>query len=312
MEKTAYIFPGQGSQSVGMGKDLFQKYESVRKIFQMADEVLGYSLSDLCFYGPEEKLKQTMYAQPALLVMSIACLEAVKEEQKLSGKTILPEADFVAGHSLGEYTALAAAGAIRYREAIKLASERGRMMKEAGEQTPGTMAAVIGMTAEGVEKICQDTGTWIANYNCPGQIIISGEKDKIKNAKQAAKKAGAKLVLPLQVSGAFHCPLMKPAADELGETIEKMNWRNPEITVIGNTHAQEIHTVSDLKKELNEQLCNSVQWEKTLQNLWEQGVTTFVEIGAGTVLTGLVKRTCPLAETIQIGSVEGIESLTIE
>ena len=312
MEKTAYIFPGQGSQSVGMGKDLFQKYESVRNIFQLADEVLGYSLSDLCFNGSEGKLKQTMYAQPALLVMSIACLEAIKEEQKISAKKILPEADFVAGHSLGEYTALAAAGAISYREVIWLASERGRMMNEAGEQAPGTMAAIIGMGADDVRKICQETGIWVANYNCPGQIIISGEKDKVKTAKQAAKQAGAKMVLPLQVSGAFHCPLMGPAADELGQAIEKMNWKAPEITVIGNTNAQEIHTISDIKQELNEQLCNSVQWENTLRYLEKQGVTTFVEIGAGTVLTGLVKRTCPSARTIQIGSVEEIESLMLQ
>lgn len=309
MKKAAYIFPGQGSQIVGMGEDLYQNYKKARAVFETANRTLGFPISELCFQGPEKDLKKTVHAQPALLTMSLACLEAVYEVQEETGKELLPKADYMAGHSLGEYSALAAAGAVDYAEAVKIASERGSMMYEIGQEVPGAMLAIIGMAVEDVQEICEQTGVWIANYNCPGQIIVSGRDDDIIEVKKLAKQKGAKLVLPLQVSGAFHCPLMGAAVAELNQIIWKTDWKDPVVPVIGNTHAQEIRTRTDIKEELREQLCNSVQWENTLRYLESQGVNTFVEIGPGNVLTGLVKRTCPNAETIQIGSVEDIYKL---
>lgn len=310
MGKTAYIFPGQGSQAVEMGKDLYEASPAARAVFQQADEILGYSISELCFEGPEEDLKATVNAQPALMVMSLACLEAVREKERETGKQLIPSADYMAGHSLGEYTALAASGALSYQDAITLAHERGRLMYEAGEKMPGAMAAIIGMAQEKVEKICEQAGVYIANFNCEGQIIISGEKAKILEARRQAKQEGAKMAIPLQVSGAFHSPLMKEAADGLKTAVEKTAMHAAQIPVIANTRVQELRdSVEDVRKELLDQLCHSVQWEKTVKRLHADGVDTFIEIGAGNVLTGLVKRICPQAEIINIGSMEDIRKL---
>lgn len=301
MGKTAYIFPGQGSQYAGMGLDLYQQSPAARGVFDEADRVLGFPLSKLCFEGPDEELKKTVNAQPALLTMSIACLAAAKEK--------LPKVDFAAGHSLGEYSALTAAGAMPFADALKLSRERGRLMFEAGQQVAGAMSAVIGMAAGPLQAVCEENGVYIANYNCPGQIVISGEPDKVRAAGKAAKQAGAKLAIPLAVSGAFHCPLMRPAAEQLAPQIDTTDVSTPQIPVIGNVQAQPLTTAEAIKQELKDQICSCVQWEDTIRYLLDQGVDTFIEIGPGEVLTGLLKRIAPEAKHINIGKLSDLETL---
>lgn len=306
MGKVAYIFPGQGSQYSGMGLELYQKYASAKAVFDQADEALGFSISELCFEGSEEELKKTVNAQPALLTMSIACLEAAKEEL---GEN-LPAADYMAGHSLGEYTALAASQSIAFSDAVRLAHMRGQYMYDAGQKIPGTMAAVIGMDKEKVEQICKETGAYVANYNCPGQIAISGGKSEIREAKKRAKDAGAKLVLPLQVSGAFHSPLIREAADMLEPQIMNCDISAPEVPVISNTSVQVLDSREKIQEELKIQVCHSVRWEETIRYLLEQGVTTFIEFGPGHVLTGLLKRIDSGASAVNVGTVEEIQKIT--
>lgn len=303
MNKIAYIFPGQGSQFPGMGKDLYEKYPAAKAVFDQADKALGMPLSRLCFEGPEEELTQTVNAQPALLTMSIACLEALKS----AAGAAIPDPDYMAGHSLGEYTALTAAGSMKFTDAVVLARERGRLMYEAGQETPGAMAAIIAMSRQEVEQICSDTGAYIANLNCPGQIAISGTKEAVKDARKLAKEKGAKLVIPLQVSGAFHCPLMKSASDALAPKIQSAEIAAPAVPVIGNTQAQMLTTESGIREELSAQVCSCVQWEETLRYLDTVGVDTFVEIGPGKVLAGLVGRTLPESKTVNIGTLEDLE-----
>ncbi|MCR4394356.1 MAG: ACP S-malonyltransferase, partial [Dehalococcoidales bacterium] len=222
--KIAYVFPGQGSQKVGMGHDLFDSFKSARDVFTQADETLGFSLSRLCFEGPEDELKQTINTQPALVTVSLACYQAAME---LYGKENVPAPAFLAGHSLGEYTALAISGVLDYSSAIYLARERGRLMQEAGEKNPGGMAAILGLDENTVASICKETGTWMANFNCPGQIVISGDKTSIEKAITLAISKGAIRALPLQVSGAFHSPLMQPASQGLETIINKLTFREP-------------------------------------------------------------------------------------
>lgn len=299
MGKIAYVFPGQGSQYAGMGLDLYQNIPAAKAVFDEADEVLGFPLSKLCFEGPEGELTKTVNAQPALLAMSVACL-AAKEK--------LPKADFAAGHSLGEYSALAAAGAMPFADALKLSRERGRLMFEAGQQAAGAMSAVIGMAAEPLQAVCEENGVYIANYNCPGQIVISGEPDKVRAAGKAARKNGAKLAIPLAVSGAFHCPLMRPAAEQLAPQIDAAAVSAPQIPVIGNVQAQPLTTAEEIKQELMDQICSCVQWEGIVRYLLSQGVDTFIEIGPGEVLTGLLKRIAPEAKHINIGKLSDLEA----
>ena len=237
MKRVAYVFPGQGVQAVGMGRDLYDNFDSSRVIFTRADEVLGFSLSRLCFEGPEEELRKTVNAQPALVTASIACLEAVREA---GGDDALPAPAFVAGHSLGEYTALAAAGALDFATAVRLARERGRLMYEAGLLKPGSMAAVIGLDEAALMEVCTETGVWLANVNCPGQLVISGAVADLEKAMAKAKERGASRVLPLQVSGAFHTPLMQPAADGMAEALAGIAFHDPAVPVIGNTSARPV------------------------------------------------------------------------
>ena len=286
MEDVAHIFPGQGSQRVGMGYDLYSSSDQVKGIFDEADSVLGFSLSRLCFEGPEDELRQTINAQPAILVTSIAYLisKGLWDEYATTAPA------FVAGHSLGEYTALVASGVLSFGDAAYLARERGRLMHEAGERVPGGMAAVIGMEESSVEDICQQTGVQIANINSSEQIVISGPQDFLARAMELASEGGARRVVPLQVSAAFHSRLMEPVVEGMSEVISKVTFRDSAIPVVANTTAQPIKSAGEVKSELLNQICNCVQWRKSIEYMISAGVSNFLEIGPGAVLTGLVRR----------------------
>lgn len=300
MNRTAYIFPGQGSQYIGMGKDLYDGSPAARAVFQVAEKVLGAGFCDLIFFGEEEELKKTVNAQPALLTMSIACLEAARE----SG--VVPDADFVAGHSLGEYSALVACNALHLEDALRLTRARGDLMFRAGLHDPGTMAAVIGTDMDSVREACEETGSFIANLNCPGQIVISGSPEAVSGCRSFFRKKGAGRVLPLAVSGAFHSPLMKSAAEGMLPLIQGSAVADPEVPVIGNTGAAELVTADDIKSELAEQICGCVRWEASIRMMIERGVRTFYEIGPGTVLKNLLSRTAPDVQCISMGTMEDI------
>jgi [acyl-carrier-protein] S-malonyltransferase len=304
--KLAYIFPGQGSKKVGMGKDLFDTFEIVKNIFKQADDTLGFALSKLCFEGPDEILKQTINTQPALVTMSYACLKAAVLS---CGENEGHEVAFTAGHSLGEYTALAFAGVLDFPTTVYLARERGRLMQEAGQKAPGSMAAILGMEESLVVALCKETGTWIANINCPGQLVISGPKENIEKAVTLAPAKGAVKAIPLQVSGAFHTPLMQPAADGLSSIIERISFKDPAIPIIANTSAQPLIKAAAIKEELLTQLCNSVQWQKSIELMINQGTSTFIEIGPGKVLTGLVKRINKDVRTLNVGETGELKNI---
>jgi [acyl-carrier-protein] S-malonyltransferase len=305
-QKTAFIFPGQGAQKAGMGRDLFDNVPAARAVFEEADKVLNFPLSQLCFEGPEEELRQTRNAQPALVTMSIACYRAAFSQ--IGGDRIISPS-LLAGHSLGEYTALVLAGVLDFSSAVYLARERGRLMHEAGQKTPGAMAAVLGLEETAVEALCRETGTWLANINCPGQLVISGARENIEKAIAAAKAKGAARALPLQVSGAFHSPLMQPAVEGLSAIISKMSFSDPVIPVIANTSAQPLTDGKSIKEELTRQLCNSVRWQSSMQYMIEQGITRFIEIGPGNVLTGLMKRINKDMKTLNVGTMAELGNL---
>jgi [acyl-carrier-protein] S-malonyltransferase len=304
--KVAYVFPGQGSQWVGMGRDLYHNFDSAKAVFDQADEALGFPLSRLCFDGPEDELRQTINAQPAIVTVSFACLEAARNLGASSGLT---PASFVAGHSLGEYTALAAVGALDFATTVYLARERGRLMHEAGQVVPGGMAAVIGLDESSLAGVCAETGARIANINCPGQIAISGAESNLTKAMDLAKARGAHRVIPLQVSGAFHTQLMQPAVDGMAEIIATLSFAEPAVPIIGNTTAQPLTTASSVKEELLRQLCNCVQWQRSVEYMVTDGVSTFIEFGPGKVLAGLIKRIDKNVKIVNIGDADAIRGL---
>jgi [acyl-carrier-protein] S-malonyltransferase len=305
MTNAAWVFPGQGSQSVGMGRDLYDSVKSARSVFEQADRALGISISRLCFEGPEEELRQTINAQPALVTMGFACLEAARE----IGAGKLPAPVFTAGHSLGEYTALAAAGVFDFTTAVKLARERGRLMHEAGQKRAGGMAAVLGLDVAKLAEVCRQSDTVMANINSPGQIVISGAAENIEKASQLASAAGASRVIPLQVSGAFHSPLMQPAVEGMIKYLGATVFKNPSVPVIGNTSATPMTTAEAVKVELRNQLTSPVLWQNTIEYMAGKGVTTFIEIGPGKVLSGLIRRINKEAKTINLGDLAAIKGL---
>ena len=304
-KKVAYIFPGQGAQTVGMGKDLYDNFDSVKLLFKQADEAVGFPLTKIFFEGPEEELKKTSNAQPALVAVSIACLKAAQE---VGGKN-LPAPSYTAGHSLGEYTALAATSVIDFSTAVYLAKERGRLMYEAGLKTPGGMMAMIGIEEAVLAEICKETGTVIANINSPGQLVISGALENIAKAGEMAKAKGAARAIPLQVSGAFHSPLMQPAVDGMAQILDKVTFKDPSVPIIANVTAQPLTHGSQIEEELLKQLCSSVQWQRSVEYMVKNGVGKFIEIGPGKVLAGLVKRINKESEMVNIGDANAVKGL---
>jgi len=296
----AYVFPGQGSQFVGMGLEQAQHRPIFRGIFLRADALLGFPLSQQCWYGPAEALNDTLNTQPAIFTHSLAAYEMVKLSEEL------PAPAFVAGHSLGELSALCAAGALTFEDGLRLARERGRLMKEAGERAPGSMAAVIGLDAQTLEAVCREAsahhpGVVVANDNAPGQIVISGGKEAVAAATELAKAKGAKRVIPLNVSVASHSPLMAEAAEAFAQVVARTPVAPARVPVVANTTARPITHPDDIRAELAAQLTAPVRWVESVRAMHQAGVTLFVELGPKDVLCGLIKRIVEGVETRAIG-----------
>ena len=314
MIKTALLFPGQGCQEVGMGQELASAFSQARLLYEEADEILGFSLSDLCFKGPEEVLNDTINTQPAIFVTSLAVWRVLDTEGKLQPPVMASPA-MMAGHSLGELTALVAAGAIDFDAGLRLVRERGRLMKLAGEQSPGGMAAVLKMKDAEVEQACKeasaDTGqaVQIANYNSPGQVVISGDKEAVVRAIELLRERGGRRIIPLAVSIAAHSPLMASVVGEYRAAVQATPMRVPAVQVVANISAHPLQGVDEIRDELAGQLTWPVRWTASMQWMVEQGVTRFVELGPGQVLSKLMRRINPNVAAVSVGDMASLEAL---
>ncbi len=299
LNTTALIFSGQGSQYVGMGQSLYASSSEARSIFDQADRILGYSIRDICFAGPEELLRQTRYTQPALFVHEAAILAALGQCSPVA----------VAGHSLGEYTALYAAGVCSFDDALRLVALRGELMYEAGLHQPGTMAAIIGLDDDTVEAICSEAdGTVVpANFNSPGQVVISGDREALRALLPRFKEAGARMVTELPVSGAFHSPLMETARNKLAEAILNTAFSQPRCTIYMNVTGHPAQSVDEIRQRLIEQLTSPVRWTSILRSMYADGIRRYTEIGPKNVLQGLVRRTLP--GDVEITGIDTYEDL---
>jgi [acyl-carrier-protein] S-malonyltransferase len=284
MSKTALLFAGQGAQVVGMGKDLAEKFPAAQAWFDRANAALGYDLTGICFNGPEADLTKTENAQPGIFLVSWIAFQLLKAQAPQL------KYDAAAGLSLGEFTALTAAGALSFEDGLRVVRQRGKFMQEACDVTQGGMAAIIGLEEAPTREVCAEAGVVLANLNCPGQLVISGEAEKIKMACELAKTKGAKRALPLPVAGAYHSPLMASAQSKLGAELARVNLVMPGIPVISNVTAQAHGTPAEISARLVEQVCASVLWEASMRALIAQGYTRFIELGPGTALSGFLKR----------------------
>ena len=301
--KRAFVFPGQGSQSVGMGLELYNVSSAAREVFEEADDSLGFSLSDLIFNGPSDVLQDTVNSQPAIMLVSIACWKAWQEY--LGFDAMPPES--VAGHSLGEYTSLVVSGVLSFSDGLKLVRERGRLMHEAGLSRPGGMAAIIGLNEFALEHICAETGVELANINSDEQFVISGDKIAVVRAMDLASAQGAKKTLSLPVSGAFHSSLMAQAQEGLKDAISSLALKDPIIPVIANSSGLPMTTMAEVRQELVHGLCHCVQWRNSVKYIVETGVSQFVEFGPARVLTSLIKRIDKNVQAVTLSDLESIK-----
>jgi [acyl-carrier-protein] S-malonyltransferase len=301
----AFLFPGQGSQFVGMGADVFREYSLARETYKEACEILDFDLEKVSFEGPEDELRQTRITQPAIFVHSMALVRLLKE------RDFAPE--IVAGHSLGEYSALVVAGVFSFADGLRLVKLRGALMQKAGQVEPGTMAAVIGLSPDQVEGICHEAESAgvvvLANYNAPGQIAISGSVSGVKRAMELARDAGAKRVIELVVSGAFHSPLMAAATEELAGALQEIEISRPVCPVVPNVTASPTSSRSEIRELLVKQLTHPVRWVETVQNMLSMGFSDFVEIGPGKVLSGLLRRIDRTGSCFAVGSMNDLEKI---
>lgn len=308
MGKIAFVFPGQGAQSVGMGRDAWERHAGARSVFERADEALGFPLSRIIFEGPEEELKKTVNTQPALLTASVALVEAFRAQGV--------QPDYTAGHSLGEYSALVVSGALAFEDAVRLVRRRGEYMEAAVPGGRGAMAAVLGAGREALAGLCaairaEGAVVEMANVNCPGQIVVSGSREGVQAVAERGKEAGAKRVIPLEVSGPFHSSLMQPAAERLSDALATAAFADAAVPVVANVTARPVSAAQDIRRLLAEQVVSPVLWEDSVVWMIGQGVDTFIEIGSGTVLAGLIKKIDKSVAVHSLNSLAAIEAFSL-